>query len=47
MSGTPTSTNRWVEGTQTVTVSDGRLTVANGAGASGNKICFVEITRVG
>ena len=47
VSGTPTSTNRWVEGTQTVTVSDGRLTIANGADASGNKICFVEITGVG
>jgi len=35
---------RWVEGTQTVTVADGRLTVASGAGASGNKICFIEIS---
>ena len=44
VSGTPTSSNRWVEGTMTVTVSDGRLTLTNGAGASNNKICFVEIT---
>jgi hypothetical protein len=44
VSGTPTSTTRWVEGTSTVTVSDGRLTISNGAGASNNKICFVEIT---
>jgi hypothetical protein len=35
---------RWVEGTQTVNVADGRLTVASAAGASGNKICFVEIS---
>jgi hypothetical protein len=35
---------RWVEGTATVTVSDGRLTVGNYTGASNNKICFVEMT---
>ena len=47
VNGTPTTTNRWIEGTQTVTVTDGRLTIANGTGASGNKICFLEIVRVG
>jgi glucose/arabinose dehydrogenase len=47
VNGTPTETSRWVEGTQTVTVADGRLRIANGAGASANKICFLEITRVG
>ena len=36
-----------VDRTQTVTVSDGRLTISNGAGASNNKLCFVEIVRVG
>jgi glucose/arabinose dehydrogenase len=44
VSGTPTSATRWIEGTSTVTVSDGRLTLTNGAGASNNKICFVEIS---
>jgi hypothetical protein len=44
VSGTPTTSTRWVEGTQTVTVTDGRLTIRSGAGASNNKICFVEIT---
>ena len=44
VSGTPTSWTRWLEGTSTVTVSDGRLTVTNGAGASNNKICFLEIS---
>jgi hypothetical protein len=44
VSGTPTSGSRWVEGTATVTVADGRLTLTNAAGASNNKICFVEIT---
>jgi hypothetical protein len=33
-----------VEGRSTVTVTDGRLTITNGAGASQNKVCFVEIT---
>jgi hypothetical protein len=41
---TPTTTARWVEGTATVTVTDGRLTLRSGAGASHNNICFVEIT---
>ncbi len=40
---TPTSTSRWAEGTQTVSVNDGRLTISNAEGASNNKICFVEI----
>ena len=47
VSGTPTGSSRWLEGTQTVTVSDGRLTVSNATGASGNKVCFLEIVRVG
>ena len=44
VSGTPNSATRWVEGTATVTVTDGRLTIRTRAGASNNKICFVEIT---
>jgi hypothetical protein len=44
VNGNPNGATRWLEGTRTVTVSDGRLTVANGAGASSNKICFIEIT---
>jgi glucose/arabinose dehydrogenase/PKD repeat protein len=43
VSGTPTSATRWLEGTVTVNVSDGRLTVSNGTGASNNKICFIEV----
>jgi hypothetical protein len=46
VSGTPTSSTRWISGTRTVTVSDGRLTVSNGSGASNNKICFIDITPV-
>jgi hypothetical protein len=44
VNGTPTTGTRWIEGTSTVTVSDGRLTIRSGSGASNNKICFVEIT---
>lgn len=43
--GTPTGSNRWIEGTQTVTVSDGKLTVSNATGSSNNKICFIEVTQ--
>ena len=44
LNGTPTTSTRWIEGTAMVTVADGRLTIRSGAGASNNKICFVEIT---
>ena len=44
VSGTPTTSTRWIEGTATVVVTDGRLTIRSGAGASNNKICFVEIS---
>ena len=42
--GTPSSSNRWIWGTSTVSVSDGRLTVSNGPGGTNNKICFIDIT---
>ena len=45
VNGAPSSAVRWVDGTATVMVSDGRLTIGNYSGASNNKICFVEITR--
>lgn len=46
--GAPNSTTnvRWVEGTQTVTVADGYLTITNAAGSDNNKICFIDISRV-
>lgn len=46
VSATPTTANRWHSGTVRVTVTDGRLTVGNAAGAANNKICFIEITGV-
>jgi glucose/arabinose dehydrogenase len=45
VNGTPSSLNRWVQGTQTVQVTDGRLTITNASGASNNKICFVNIVQ--
>src|SRR5205823_4712920 len=46
VNGTPTGAKRFIEGTQTVTVSDGRLTISNASGASNNKIAFLEIDSV-
>jgi uncharacterized repeat protein (TIGR03806 family) len=46
VSGVPVTAARWVEGIGIVTVTDGRLTVNNAAGASNNKICFIEITSL-
>jgi glucose/arabinose dehydrogenase len=44
VNGAPTNFARWVEGTRTVQVADGRLTIASGAGASNNRLCFLEIS---
>jgi len=44
VSGTPTTSARWVDGTVSVSVTDGRLTLSNASGSSNNKICFVQIT---
>jgi hypothetical protein len=46
VSGTPTSTVHWIQGTVTVTVADGMLTISNASGSSNNKICFVDISAV-
>jgi hypothetical protein len=46
VNGAPLNKNRWIEGTSTVTVSDGKLTVSNASGSSNNKICFIEIFPV-
>jgi hypothetical protein len=44
VNGTPTDTNRWIQGTSTVTVTDGRITIRSASGSVNNKICFLEIT---
>ncbi|MDX2108893.1 MAG: glycoside hydrolase family 16 protein [Verrucomicrobiota bacterium] len=46
LNATPTYGKRWVVGTATVTVSDGRLTLATGTSAVNAKLCFVNITPV-
>ena len=46
VNGTPSSGNRFISGTQTVVVSDGRLTINNAAGSVNNKLAFVEITSL-
>ncbi|HMO27132.1 MAG TPA: hypothetical protein PKB10_12785, partial [Tepidisphaeraceae bacterium] len=47
INGSPPSGNRFLEGTVTVNVTDGRLTLTNGSGASNNKLSFIEVERVG
>ena len=46
VNGTPTKANHFVEGTKTVTVSDGRLTISNATGSVNDKLDYVEITPV-
>jgi len=46
VNATPTATAKWFEGTQTVTVADGRLTISCAAGGDNNKICFLEINSI-
>ena len=46
VSGSPSSSVHWFEGTKTVSVTDGRLTVSNGAGSFNDKICFIDIVKV-
>jgi uncharacterized delta-60 repeat protein len=43
LSGTPSGDARWFTRTTNVEVTDGRLTVSNGAGAVNNKIAFIDI----
>ena len=42
INGLTSAANAWLQGTVTVTVSDGRLTIGNQIG-SYNKICFIDI----
>ena len=46
LSGTPTNANHWIQGTITVAVTDGRLTLTNAAGSVNNKIDYIEVTPV-
>jgi probable HAF family extracellular repeat protein len=46
VSGSPSSTSHWFESTVRVTVTDGRLSIGNGAGSSNNKINYLDVVRV-
>ncbi|MEQ1859485.1 MAG: PA14 domain-containing protein [Chthoniobacteraceae bacterium] len=46
LSGTPTAQNPFIEATANVTVTDGTLTLAQGAGGSNTKLSFIEISSV-
>jgi hypothetical protein len=43
--GVPDQAKHWIEGTVTIPVKDGRLTINNTPSSSNNKLCFVEITE--
>jgi N-acetylneuraminic acid mutarotase len=45
LSGTPTSTSRFVTSTKSVNVGDGKLTITSAAGAVNNKLAFLEISQ--
>jgi hypothetical protein len=44
LGGAPTDAVHWFEKTVKVTVTDGRLTITNGAGSSNNKLNYLDIT---
>jgi outer membrane protein assembly factor BamB len=44
VSGTPTTATHWFDGTVTVQVNDGNLTIGNGTGSSNNKIDFIVVS---
>lgn len=46
VNGTPTAAQMWLEGTVTVTVTDGRLTLTNGASATNGKVTLITISTV-
>ena len=45
VSGTPTASTHWFDGTVTVTVTTGSIVVSNAAGANNNKIDAIDITQ--
>jgi Chitobiase/beta-hexosaminidase C-terminal domain len=44
--GTADATHRWFEGTQTVTVADGRLTITCASGSQNAKLCLIDVVAV-
>jgi hypothetical protein len=45
VSGTPTSSNHWIEGTVSITVTNGFITVTNATGSRNNKVNYIDITQ--
>jgi hypothetical protein len=45
VSGTPTSSKRWIEGTVSITVTNGFITVTNATGSKNNKVNYIDITQ--
>jgi probable HAF family extracellular repeat protein len=43
VSGTPSASAHWFEGTVRVTVSDGRLTITSASGSANNKINYIDV----
>jgi len=43
LNGSPTDSQRWIEGRRTVNLTDGRLTISSGPDAENNKISFLEV----
>lgn len=43
VSGTPTASQHWFEGSVLVTVTNGQLVVGNGAGSSNDKVDYIDI----
>ncbi|HEY3866734.1 MAG TPA: hypothetical protein VGM10_00210 [Actinocrinis sp.] len=43
LSGTPSASQHWFEGSVTVTVTNGKLLVSNGTGSSNDKVDYVDI----
>jgi hypothetical protein len=46
LDGAPSASNWWVEALGTVVVTDGRLTLTSAAGATSNRLAYVEISAV-
>lgn len=47
VSGTPSASQLFIDGSASVTVTDGRLTISPGSGGVNSKINFIEITPTG
>jgi len=45
LAGSISEAKPWLEGSSTIVVTDGRLTLSNGSGANANKVCSVEVTQ--